>query len=53
MENEIVNIDDELYKDGLEQKDLIQETNTLLEKIDNDFTDKVIEIVIKGQIDDN
>jgi hypothetical protein len=53
MENEIVKIEDELYNDKLEPKDLIQETNTLLEKINDDFTDKVVQIVIKGQIDGN
>jgi len=53
MANEDITIEDNLYSDKSEETDVLQETKSQLDEIDNQFTEKVIKITIKGQIDGN
>jgi len=53
MENEEIIIDDAMYMEPCEPEDVIAESKNLLEGIDEQYTDKVIRIILKGQLDGN
>ncbi|MBI9055963.1 MAG: hypothetical protein JEY96_19230 [Bacteroidales bacterium] len=53
MDNEIINIEDNLYSDKNESECILETTKIILKKVDEEFVDKVVRIKIKGQIDGN
>jgi len=55
MDNEIINIEDNLYSDKKETESecILETTEKILKKVDKEFVDKVVRITIKGQIDGN